>query len=102
MPLWPLTPDESQALVLSLWVSSAAVLVSLPLGVALGWLLARRQFVGKTLVETLISLPLVLPPVVTGYLLLVLFGRRGPIGHVLDDWLGIQFVFNWKGAALAA
>ena len=96
-----LTSDETQAIVLSLWVASAAVIASLPLGVLLGWLLARRQFVGKTIVETLINLPLVLPPVVTGYLLLVLFGQRGPLGPLLERF-NLAFVFNWKGAALAS
>jgi molybdate transport system permease protein len=102
MSFGPLTSDETQALALSLWVSSIAVLVSLPLGVASGWVLARKQFLGKTIVETLVNLPLVIPPVVTGYLLLVLFGRGGPLGHWLYQWLGLEFVFNWKGAALAS
>ncbi|MGH7143385.1 MAG: molybdate ABC transporter permease subunit [Planctomycetota bacterium] len=97
-----LTPDEWQALRLSLEVSAAAVLVSLPLGVAVAHLLARRQFPGKALVETAVNLPLVLPPVVTGYLLLVLFGRQGLLGSRLEAWFGVQFVFDWKGAALAA
>ncbi len=93
---------ELEAIGLSLMVATAAVLGSLPLGVALGWLLARRSFFGKTAVETLVNLPLVLPPVVTGYLLLVLFGRHGWLGGVLERWFGLRFVFDWKGAALAA
>ncbi len=80
----------------------SGVVASLPLGMALAWLLARRRFIGKTLVETLVNLPLVLPPVVTGYLLLVTFGRRGFIGRWLDRGFGWQIVFDWKGAALAA
>jgi molybdate transport system permease protein len=97
-----LTPLESEALRLSIWVSSWAVLGSLPLGVLTAWVLARRPFPGKVIVDGLIHLPLVLPPVVTGYLLLVVFGRRGPIGGWLYDALGITVAFNWKGAALAA
>lgn len=102
MATWGLTPAEWEAVRLSLWVGATAVLASLPLGVALGWLLARKQFYGKSALETLINLPLVLPPVVTGYLLLMTFGRRGWLGQHLDAWLGIRIVFNWKGAALAS
>ncbi len=96
------SPAELDAIWLSLLVATVAVLVSLPPGIALGWLLARRQFFGKSAVETLINLPLVIPPVVTGYLLLVMFGRQGWFGGWLERWLGLRFVFNWKGAALAA
>lgn len=92
---------EWQAIRLTLWVALTAVTVSLPLAVALAWLLAKRPFPGKFLVETLVHLPLVLPPVVTGYVLLVLFGRRGAIGSWLEEF-GIHFVFDWKGAALAS
>jgi molybdate transport system permease protein len=99
---WQLTPDEWSAIGLSLQVAATATIISLPLGIALGFLLARRQFWGKSLVETFLSLPLVLPPVVTGYLLLVLLGRRGWIGSILDEWLGIQLVFTWKAAAIAS
>lgn len=99
--MW-LSPAEWQALRLSVLVATVAVGASLPLAVALGWLLAKRQFAGKFLVETLVNLPLVLPPVVTGYLLLVLFGRRGLLGEALERTLGLRFVFDWKGAALAA
>jgi molybdate transport system permease protein len=77
-------------------------LCSLPFAVLLGWLLAKRNFPGKYLVETAINLPLVLPPVVTGYLLLVAFGRRSPLGAFLENSLGLRFVFDWKGAALAS
>jgi molybdate transport system permease protein len=96
------TAEELTAVRLSLGVALTAVVVSLPLGMAVAWLLARRRFVGKTAIETIINLPLVLPPVVTGYLLLVTFGRRGFVGRWLDQWFGWQFVFNWKGAALAS
>jgi molybdate transport system permease protein len=75
--------------------------VSLPFGVAVGTLLARRDFPGKLLVDGLVHAPLILPPVVTGYILLILFGRRGPVGAVLDDWFGIVLSFRWTGAALA-
>ncbi len=93
---------EWDAIRLSLLVASVGVAVSLPLGVALGWVLARKQFFGKTLVESIVNLPLVLPPVVTGYLLLITLGRRGFLGKYLDEWFGLRFVFDWKGAALAA
>jgi molybdate transport system permease protein len=96
-----LTPAEWEALHLSLRVALTATALSLPAGVALGYLLARRQFWGKALVETLLNLPLVLPPVVTGYVLLLWFGRQGPIGHWLDTQFGIVFAFRWTGAALA-
>lgn len=102
MSLWPLSPEEREAVGLSLQVSLAAVACSLPFGLALGWFLARRQFLGKSAVETLVNLPLVLPPVVTGYLLLLACGRNGFIGHWLDQWLGVRLVFDWKGAALAS
>jgi len=97
-----MSAGEWSAIQLSLQVATAGVLVSLPLGVAMGWLLARKRFFGKSVLETLINLPLVLPPVVTGYLLLVTFGRRGLVGQYLEDWFGLRLVFDWKGAALAA
>jgi molybdate transport system permease protein len=97
-----LTPVEIEALRLSLRVSLWAVAGSLPLGILTAWVLARLQFPGKQLLDALVHLPLVLPPVVVGYLLLVLFGRKGLIGAFLYDQLGISFAFNWKGAALAA
>ena len=100
--MWPLTPEEWSAIGLSLQVAVTATVVSLPFGIGLGYLLARRRFWGKSLVETLLSLPLVLPPVVTGYLLLVLLGRRGWMGSILDQWLGIRLVFTWKAAAIAS
>ncbi len=97
-----LTPQEWQAVVLSLKVSLWATVVSLPLGVAVAYLLARRQFWGKQLLNGLVHLPLILPPVVTGYILLMGFGRRGPVGGFLDDCCGIVLAFRWTGAALAA
>ena len=96
-----MTPDEWTAIRLSLLVASTATLCSLPLGIALAWLLARRQFWGKGLLDTVVHLPLILPPVVTGYLLLIAFGRRAPIGAFLAEHLGIVFSFRWTGAALA-
>lgn len=91
-----------EAIRLSLLVASAAVVGALPLGLGVGWLLARRDFAGKALVETLLNLPLVLPPVVTGYLLLIAFGAHGVIGGPLARWFGVRVVFDWKGAALAS
>src|SRR5271165_5846369 len=99
---WLLTPGEWSAVRLSLQVAVTATLVSLPAGVAIGYLLARVQFWGKSLVETALSLPLVLPPVVTGYLLLVGFGRQGWLGRHLEDWFGVSLVFTWEGAAMAS
>ncbi|MBA3845343.1 MAG: molybdate ABC transporter permease subunit, partial [Planctomycetes bacterium] len=94
--------EEVEVLLLSLRVALASIaLLALP-GIALGWLLARRSFVGKSVVDALVHLPLVLPPVVTGYLLLVMFGRRGWVGVRLEAWFGLDIAFTWKGAALAA
>ncbi|TWT82941.1 Molybdenum transport system permease protein ModB [Planctomycetes bacterium CA13] len=93
---------EWNAIWLSIQVAFVGVLVSLPIGIATGWLLARKRFFGKAVVETIVNLPLVLPPVVTGYLLLVTFGRSGFLGRILENWFGLRFVFDWKGAALAA
>ncbi len=97
-----LSEFEQEALLLSLKVSSLAVLFSLPLGIVLAWLLARRDFPGKALLDSVIHLPLVLPPVVIGYLLLIGMGRQGLIGAWLYDWFGLDFSFNWRGASLAA
>ena len=102
MSFWHLTDVELEALRLSLWVSGWAVAVSLPFGVLAAWVLARLRFPGKNLLDGLIHLPLVLPPVVTGYLLLVLLGRRGILGEALYDIFGITVAFNWKGAVVAA
>src|SRR5712675_2326704 len=96
-----LTPDEWVAIRLSLRIALVATAVALPFGVAVAWLLARKDFWGKALLDGLVHLPLVLPPVVTGYLLLISFGRRGPIGAFLADNFGFVFSFRWTGAALA-
>jgi molybdate transport system permease protein len=96
-----LSPDEWTAVALSLRISVVATVFALPFGIAIGWLLARKKFWGKTLVDGIVHLPLVLPPVVTGYLLLISFGRRGPIGAFLYDYLGIVLSFRWTGAALS-
>ncbi|WP_305463003.1 molybdate ABC transporter permease subunit [Photobacterium leiognathi] len=96
-----LTDYELQALLLSLKISSVAVLCALPFGIACAWLLARRNFWGKSLLDGMIHLPLVLPPVVIGYLLLISMGRQGVIGKWLYDWFGFSFSFSWRGAALA-
>jgi len=82
-------------------MAALSTLLILPVGLALAWLLARRQWRGKALVETFVSLPLVLPPVVTGLVLLKLLGRRGPIGHWLQDWFGLELVFTWKAVVFA-
>lgn len=97
-----LTPEEWTALRLSFVVSATAALGGLPLAIGVAYLLARVRFSGKWLVEALVNLPLVLPPVVTGYLLLLLFSPRGPIGRLLEAWFGVSIVFTWLGAALAA
>ncbi len=102
MPVLELTPDEWTAVKLSLRIALWATAASLPAGIAVAYLLARASFWGKALIDGIVHLPLVLPPVVTGYLLLVLFGRRGPIGVFLADQLGIVLSFRWTGAALAA
>jgi molybdate transport system permease protein len=101
MTAW-LTSQEWSIVALSLKVSVAAVALTLPLAYALAWLLARRRFPGRLLLDALVHMPLVLPPVVTGWLLLLLFGRNGPIGAWLDAQFGVTLVFRWTGAALAA
>ena len=100
--MWSLSPAETEALLLSLKVAFWSVAASLPIGVALAWLLSRSSFPGKSVLDALVHLPLVLPPVVVGYFLLMLFGRRGPIGAPLDEYFGITFAFRWTGAALAS
>ncbi|MCL4189266.1 MAG: molybdate ABC transporter permease subunit [Rhodobacteraceae bacterium] len=97
-----LSPQEWQALALSLRVSFWATLASLPLGILVAHALARWSFPGRQILNGLVHLPLILPPVVTGYLLLVTFGRRGAVGQLLHDWFGIVLAFRWTGAALAA
>lgn len=102
MDLWgPLSEAEWTALALSLRVSFWATVLSLPLGIAVAYVLARKEFVGKQLLNGLVHMPLILPPVVTGYLLLLLFGRRGPIGSFLEESFGIVLAFRWTGAVLA-
>jgi molybdate transport system permease protein len=101
MEAW-LTPEEWQAVALSLRVSFWAVALSLPLGVFVAYALARWSFWGKSLLNGIVLLPLILPPVVTGYLLLMTFGRKGAVGQFLDQWFGLVFAFRWTGAALAA
>lgn len=96
-----LSPFELQALLLSLEVASRSVLLSLPFAVGAAWVLARVQFPGKLLLDGLLHLPLVLPPVVVGYLLLLAFGGRGPIGAWLDHVFGIRLAFTSAGASLA-
>ncbi|EJZ20857.1 molybdate ABC transporter permease protein [Rhizobium sp. Pop5] len=93
--------EEWTAILLSLRVSIVAMLASLPLGILVALLLARGRFWGKSVLNGIVHLPLILPPVVTGFLLLILFGRRGPIGSLLDQYFGIVFSFRWTGAALA-
>ena len=100
MPL--LTPFETEALLLSLKVAAAAVVCSLPFAVAVAWLLARKEFPGKSVLNVLVHLPLVVPPVVIGYLLLVTLGRKGIVGAWLDETFGIVIAFTWVAAAVAS
>ena len=100
MNWFSLSPDEWNAVALSVKVAIVAMLASLPLAVAIAMLLARRDFWGKSLLNGIVHLPLVMPPVVTGYLLLLTFGKSGPVGAFLSDY-GIVFSFRWTGAALA-
>lgn len=97
-----LSEYEWQAIILSLKVSTVAVIISLPFGIFMAWLLVRVRFPGKSLLDSIIHLPLVLPPVVVGYLLLISMGRRGFIGEWLYNWFGFSFTFSWRGAALAS
>lgn len=96
-----LNSAEMEALRLSLEVASRSVAFSLPLAVLVAWVLTRRQFPGRTLLDAFVHLPLVLPPVAIGYVLLLVFGTRGPVGHWLLDTLGIELAFTKAGAALA-
>jgi molybdate transport system permease protein len=98
---WRLTPEEWQAVRLSLAVALRSVAVSLLPAVLVAWLLARRRFLGRPVLDALVHLPLVVPPVVVGWALLLIFGLRGPVGSVLDAWFGIRLVFTTEGAALA-
>ncbi len=97
-----LTPLEIEALELSLLVGTTSILASLPFALGCAWLLARRDFWGKTIFDGIVHLPLVLPPVAVGFALLVLLGRNGVIGKFLYETFGFTFAFNWKGAALAS
>ncbi|NMP26356.1 molybdate ABC transporter permease subunit [Rahnella sp. SAP-1] len=97
-----LSEYEWQAVILSLRIASLAVIGSLPLGILTAWVLVRCRFPGKSLFDSIIHLPLVLPPVVIGYLLLVIMGRKGWIGEWLYDWFGFSVSFSWKGAVLAS
>jgi molybdate transport system permease protein len=96
-----LSPQDWTAVALSLRIALVATVVSLPFGIAIAYVLARKEFWGKSLLDAVVHLPLVLPPVVTGYLLLITLGRRAPVGAWLADHLGIVFSFRWTGAALA-
>jgi molybdate transport system permease protein len=100
--MWTITPEEFTAIKLSLRVATVATLLSLPLGVLVAYVLSRGNFRGKILLDGFVHLPLVLPPVVTGYILLILFGRRGPLGAFLEQTFGLVLSFRWTGAALAA
>jgi molybdate transport system permease protein len=97
-----MTAEEWGIIALSLQVSGVAVLVTMPIAFGIAWLLARVRFPGKLLLDALVHLPLVLPPVVTGWLLLIAFGNNGPAGRWLAEWFGISLMFRWTGAALAA
>jgi len=96
-----LTTAEWSAIRMSLLIGTAAVAVSLPPGIVLGWLLARKRFPGKLLAEIVVFLPLVVPPVVTGYVLLLLFGQQGPLGAAFKVWTGLEIVFTWRGMVMA-
>ncbi|MEP6941427.1 MAG: molybdate ABC transporter permease subunit [Betaproteobacteria bacterium] len=97
-----MTGNEAQIILLSLKVALLGVLVSLPIAIVLAYLLARREFPGKILLDAIVHLPLVLPPVVVGFVLLLLFGRRGVLGEWLEHWFGVVLAFRWTGAALAS
>lgn len=97
-----LTEFEWQTLLLSLKIAGVAIIFSLPIGILTAWILARCQFWGKSLFDSIVHLPLVLPPVVLGYLLLLTMGRRGIFGEWLDQYFNISFSFNWQGAALSS
>ncbi len=96
-----MTTENWQVVVFTLGVAALATLLILPPGIALAWLLARRAWPGKSLVETLVTLPLVLPPVATGLILLRLLGRRGPLGGFVERWLGVEIVFTWRAVVIA-
>ena len=97
-----LSVEEWEIIALSLKVSIVAVILTLPVAFGIAWLLARARFPGKFLLDGIVHLPLVVPPVVTGWLLLIAFGNNGPLGRFFAEWFGIVFIFRWTGAALAA
>jgi molybdate transport system permease protein len=99
--VFDISSTEWTAILLSLRIAVIATLVATPFGIALAYVLARRDFWGKSVIDAVVHLPLVLPPVVTGYLLLLTFGKRGLVGEWLASHLGIVFAFRWTGAALA-
>lgn len=94
-------PEVFQITAFSLWVAALGTLLILPPGIALAWLLARRSWPGKSVVETFVALPLVIPPVATGLILLKIFGRKAPLGGFLENTLGIEIVFTWKAVVIA-
>jgi molybdate transport system permease protein len=96
-----LTSEEWTAVALSLEVAFKSILFSLPVAIVVGWLLGRRSFLGKSVADAVVHLPFVLPPVVTGYVLLLLFGIKGPLGSLLNDWFGVRLAFTTAGATLA-
>ena len=96
-----MTAEEWQIVWFTTWVSALSTVMILPFGLGVAWLLARRQWRGKSLVETLISLPLVMPPVATGLILLKLLGRRGPVGTFLHDTLNLDIIFTWRGVLVS-
>lgn len=96
-----MSPETWQITLFTLGVAALSTLLILPFGVALAWLLARRDWAGKSVVETLVALPLVIPPVATGLILLKLLGRRGPVGGFLENSLGWEIVFTWRGVVIA-
>jgi molybdate transport system permease protein len=98
----PLSPFEIEAMLLSLKVGIWSMIGAMPIAIAIAWVLARHDFAGKSLVDALLHLPLVLPPVSVGFILLILFGRNGWIGRPLDQWLGVTVMFKWEGAAIAS
>jgi len=100
--MWTITDAEWQALSVSLSVAGVGLVISMPLALLTGWALARWQFWGKTALDIVVHLPLVMPPVALGYLLLLALGPRGPIGGPLDTWFGIDLAFSWAGAVIVA
>src|SRR5881394_2920733 len=96
-----MTTEEWQLIWFTAWVSALSTIVILPFGLGVAWLLARHEWRGKSIVETLVTLPLVMPPVATGLILLKLLGRRGPVGSFLHDTLGLEIIFTWRAVLIA-